>query len=75
VTWGRSHAQGLTVLNVGSRDQRVLNRPGDDLRIDWGYFHLAAPDEAGAQVVLSQNALHDFATTGSLRRPTIWICR
>jgi hypothetical protein len=66
VTWGRSHAQGLTVLNVGSRDQRVLNRPGDDLRIDWGYFHLAAPDEAGAQVVLSQNALHDFATTGSL---------
>jgi hypothetical protein len=29
---------------TGSRDQRVLNRPGDDLRIDWGYFHLAAPD-------------------------------
>jgi len=48
VTWGRSRAQGLTVLNVGSRDQRVLNRPGDDLRIDWGYFHLAVPDEAGA---------------------------
>lgn len=36
VTWGRSKADGLTVLNVGSRDQRVLNRPGDDLRIDWG---------------------------------------
>ena len=49
VTWGRSRAQGLTVLNVGSRDQRVLNRPGDDLRIDWGYFHLAVPDaETGA---------------------------
>ena len=50
VTWGRSRAQGLTVLNVGSRDQNVLNRPGDDLRIDWGYFHLAAPDEAGASL-------------------------
>jgi hypothetical protein len=66
VIWGRSRAQGLTVLNVGSRDQRVLNRPGDDLRIDWGYFHLAAPDGAGAQFVLSENALHEFATTGSI---------
>jgi hypothetical protein len=66
VTWGRSRAQGLTVLNVGSRDQRVLNRPGDDLRIDWGYFHLAVPDQGDAQVVLSQDALRSFAATGSL---------
>ncbi|MGD0631976.1 MAG: DUF5127 domain-containing protein, partial [Terracidiphilus sp.] len=57
VTWGRSRAAGLTVLNVGSRDQRVLNRPGDDLRIDWGYFHLAAPDAEGAETALSANAL------------------
>jgi hypothetical protein len=66
VTWGRSRAQGLTVLNVGSRDQRVLNRPGDDLRIDWGYFHLAAPDDEGAQIALSANALGAFAKTGAL---------
>ena len=66
VTWGRSRAQGLTVLNVGSRDQRVLNRPGDDLRIDWGYFHLAAPDGIGAQFALSENAVHSFVATGSL---------
>jgi len=66
VTWGRSRAQGLTVLNVGSQDQRVLNRPGDDLRIDWGYFHLAAPDEEAPQFALAENALHSFATTGAL---------
>jgi len=66
VTWGRSRAQGLTVLNVGSRDQRVLNRPGDDLRIDWGYFHLAAPDQAGAQFALSENAVQTFAASGTL---------
>jgi hypothetical protein len=66
VTWGRSRAEGLTVLNVGSRDQRVLNRPGDDLRIDWGYFHLAAPDTDGAQFALSGNALDSFAKTGAL---------
>ncbi len=66
VTWSRSRAQGLTVLNVGSRDQNVLNRPGDDLRIDWGYFHLAAPDEAGAEFALSDDNLHSFTTTGAL---------
>ena len=66
VTWGRSRAEGLTVLNVGSRDQRVLNRPGDDLRIDWGYFHLAVPDRAGAQFAESHEAQRSFADTGSL---------
>jgi hypothetical protein len=68
VTWGRSHVAGMTVLNVGSQDQRVLNRPGDDLRIDWGYFHLAAPDAAGAQFALSNQALEDFVKTGALPR-------
>jgi hypothetical protein len=66
VTWGRSRTAGLGVLNVGSRDQRELNRPGDDLRIDWGYFHLAAPDSANPQFALSEHALRDFATSGAL---------
>ena len=66
VTWGRTRAKGLTVLNVGSRDQRVLNRPGDDLRIDWGYFHLAVPDAENAQAALSHEAMTSFAATGTL---------
>jgi hypothetical protein len=66
VTWGRSRVPGLTVLNAGSREQRVLNRPGDDLRIDWGYFHLAVPDSANARVAVSSDALRSFAATGTL---------
>ena len=66
VTWGRSRAQGLTVLNVGSRDQRVLNRPGDNLRVDWGYFHLAVADGEGAETAASSDALRSFAETGAL---------
>jgi Domain of unknown function (DUF4965)/Domain of unknown function (DUF1793)/Domain of unknown function (DUF5127)/Domain of unknown function (DUF4964) len=66
VTWGRSRAGNLSVLNVGSRDQRVLNRPGDNLRIDWGYFHLAVPDEAKAQLNQSAEALNNFVTNGAL---------
>jgi hypothetical protein len=66
VTWGRTRAPGLTVLSVGSRDQQVLNRPGDDLRIDWGYFRLAAPDAAGAELALAKDAMEDFAANGLL---------
>ncbi len=66
VTWGRSRAGELNVLSVGSRDQRVLNRPGDDLRIDWGYFRLAVPDQASAQLNESADALDHFVTNGRL---------
>jgi hypothetical protein len=70
VTWGRSRAGNLTVLSVGSRDQRVLNRPGDDLRIDWGYFRLAVPslnpDQANAQLSESAEAINSFVTNGKL---------
>jgi hypothetical protein len=66
VTWGRGRAPGLTVLSIGSRDQRILNRPGDDLRIDWGYFRLAVPDNEGALVNESAQALRTFASTGVL---------
>src|SRR6202043_2717990 len=80
VTWGRSKAGSLTVLNLGSRDQRVLGRPGDDLRIDWGYFHLAVPDNEdtpgvppvprtwgpGIQTVASHDAIDSFIRSGTL---------
>ena len=40
----------LRVARVGSRDQSVLGKKGDDLRIDWGYLYLAAPSSQQAQV-------------------------
>jgi hypothetical protein len=66
VTWSRTHTNGLTVLNGGSRDQAYLNRSGDRVRIDWGYFHLAVADGAEAQTELSKDAIHQFFTTGRL---------
>ena len=66
VTWGRSRAGDLAVLNVGSRDQQYLHRPGDDVRIDWGYFHLAVPDSAGAQLAASREAISHYLLDGSL---------
>ncbi|MGH9572299.1 MAG: glutaminase domain-containing protein [Candidatus Acidiferrales bacterium] len=72
VTWGRSQEAGLAVMNVGSRDQQALNRSGDNLRIDWGYFHLAVPvsprAQAGAQAMtaFSSTAIRDFAQDGKI---------
>lgn len=44
--WSRHRVGDLEVIRLGSLDQRMLTRSGDNLRIDWGYFYLAAPAPA-----------------------------
>jgi hypothetical protein len=38
----------LSILKTGTVEQPVLQKGADDMRIDWGYFHVAAPKAAGA---------------------------
>lgn len=45
---------GLEVMRLAASEQAVLGKRGDDQRIDWGAFYLAAP--AGEKV--SSNILH-----------------
>ena len=47
VAWSRFQLDGQPVLRMGSREQPVLAKRGDDLRIDWGYLYLAAGGRAG----------------------------
>ena len=44
---------GLTTLAVGTADQPVLQKKGDDLRIDWGHLLIAMPVKSA----ISANAL------------------
>lgn len=44
---------GVTAVKIGSTDQPVLAKCGDDIRIDWGYLYVAvASDDSSTQVSL-----------------------
>jgi len=62
----RHETAALKVLSVGSQEQSILNRSGDNLRIDWGYFHLAIPKDENAATAISSESLRSFATQGKL---------
>ena len=62
----RNQTSRLNVLSAGSRDQSLLNRSGDNLRIDWGYFRLAVPKDENSTMVITPQPTTDFATTGKL---------
>ena len=66
VTSFRNQTTLLNVLSVGSHDQNILNRSGDNLRIDWGYFHLAIPKVEGSTAAIATDAAKAFADTGRL---------
>ncbi len=54
------HPGRLVALKIGSQEQDILARQGDDLRIDWGYLYLAAPaDSASSYAIASPAALRD----------------
>ena len=58
---------GLRWLNVGTKEQPVLQKKGDNIRIDWGYAYLAVP-EAGAQLTPGPTAA---LRTAFLQRGTL----
>ncbi len=86
VVWSRYRHPTLDLMGIGSAKQRVLERSGDDLRIDWGYLFLGVPREFKPETALFSNrkARRRFLETGRLPETdsldfpeparTEWIC-
>lgn len=68
VTAGRFDVAGLHALRAGSQTQAVLNRAGDDLRIDWGYLYLVPMESAGLRTSIARNrdSMEAFTEKGTL---------
>ncbi|MBX2924146.1 MAG: DUF4965 domain-containing protein [Chitinophagaceae bacterium] len=66
-------AEQLNILKAGTKEQPVLQKKGDDLRIDWGYMYVALPakDRAVQYITPVKSAFNAFlndtyrANTGS----------
>lgn len=60
---------GIVYASTGSVEQNILAKRGDDLRIDWGYFYFAAPDDNRLKVGTGDGALlrQSFLADGTLK--------
>jgi hypothetical protein len=72
VTFQKSKISGLKAWSVGTVEQPILQKKGDDLRIDWGYFYVAAPKDSREDVTANaaEVSRHEFLADGTLAATT-----
>lgn len=64
VIWDRANAGGHDVLRIGTVEQPILRKKGDNLRIDWGHLLVSG---AGSGYLGEENkALSQFGAEGTL---------
>jgi len=60
---------GITFLKTGTKEQPVLAKHGDDLRIDWGYYYLASVKQSNISMAAGDPGMlkREFIKAGLLR--------
>ena len=67
VLWSREKVSGLDLLRIGTQAQPVLQRFGDNVRINWGWFYIAVPQSENAELTAGNASYRDdFLLTGKL---------
>ncbi|UCD52973.1 MAG: DUF4965 domain-containing protein, partial [Phycisphaerales bacterium] len=69
IVWQRrpQPVAGMQFVSMGSAEQPILAKSGDNRRIDWGYFHVGIPtDTANKSVVISHRVREGFRETGQI---------
>ncbi len=64
VTASQVTANGLKALRVGTVEQPVLQKKGDDLRIDWGWLYVAIPQSSNAVQYINSGSQDMWSATG-----------
>jgi hypothetical protein len=67
VECGKKDIRGIKALTMGSKEQNILGKTGDDLRIDWGYLYLAVPDSDEYTVFEGSEKTKEEFTSGNLK--------
>ena len=69
VQWSVPVVKGMQALKLGSADQPVLRKKGDDIRIDWGYAYLAIPEAQKPQLLVGERRklFAGFISNGTLQ--------
>ena len=68
VSFEKIEKNGLSFLKTGTIEQPILQKKGDDVRIDWGYFYLSGKSDKAATMNFGDywSTKKSFQTTGKI---------